>query len=95
MHFVREWTLCRAPSSGSEISPCLCPPLEPPLPPLVPAQLGWGRCGVVYVESIARVQKLSLTGLILYKMRLADAFFVQWEELAAGLPRALYLGRLM
>lgn len=50
---------------------------------------------MIYVESIARVQKLSLTGAILYKARLADAFFVQWEELARSLPRALYLGRLM
>lgn len=78
-------------------------PLTPPpapsrrlrLSPPAPSQLGLGRCGVVYVESIARVQKLSLTGVILYRARLADAFFVQWEELAKKLPRALYMGRLM
>jgi len=50
---------------------------------------------VVYVESIARVTQLSLTGKILYKLRLSDEFFVQWEELLEAYPRAKYAGRLM
>ena len=49
---------------------------------------------VVYVESIARVATLSLTGKILYKARLADGFFVQWPKLTAAYPRAEYAGRL-
>ncbi len=52
-------------------------------------------CGIVYVESVARVQSLSLTGVLLYRLRLADAFFVQWEALAATHPRARCLGRLL
>jgi beta-1,4-N-acetylglucosaminyltransferase len=57
--------------------------------------LGLAEGKVVYVESVARVYRLSLTGKILYRMRLADALFVQWEELARGHQRALYRGRLV
>ncbi|KAI4386067.1 hypothetical protein MLD38_004034 [Melastoma candidum] len=32
---------------------------------------------IFYVESIARVRRLSLSGLLLYKLRMADEFFVQ------------------
>ena len=53
------------------------------------------RCRVAYVESIARVYRLSLTGKILNRTRLADAFFVQWEDLRGAYPRATYAGRLM
>ena len=31
-----------------------------------------------YVESIARVRRLCLSGLLLYKLRMADQFFGQW-----------------
>lgn len=57
--------------------------------------LGLAGTKVVYVESIARVKKLSLTGKILYHLRLADEFLVQWEELVVAHPRAIYAGRLM
>ncbi|PRW20336.1 UDP-N-acetylglucosamine transferase subunit ALG14-like protein [Chlorella sorokiniana] len=57
--------------------------------------LGVCRGRVVYVESIARVYRLSLSGKILYHTRLASQFFVQWEELRERYPRALYAGRLM
>ncbi len=49
---------------------------------------------IVFVESIARVTTLSLSGKILYKARLADGFFVQWPKLAAAYPRADFVGRL-
>jgi beta-1,4-N-acetylglucosaminyltransferase len=52
-------------------------------------------CGTVYVESVARVQHLSLTGRLLYSLRLADAFFVQWAALVKTHPRAVCTGRLM
>lgn len=51
-------------------------------------------CQVVYIESIARVDKLSLTGRILYVTKLADIFYVQWEELQQRLPRSKYVGRV-
>ncbi|KAM1266815.1 UDP-N-acetylglucosamine transferase subunit ALG14-like [Malus sylvestris] len=50
---------------------------------------------VFYVESIARVQRLSLSGLLLYKLRIADQFFVQWPQLQKKYPRAHYVGCLM
>lgn len=50
------------------------------------------RCQVVYVESLARVRTLSLSGHVLYYV--ADRFLVQWPELAERFPRAEYYGRL-
>jgi hypothetical protein len=47
---------------------------------------------VIFVETGARVTKLSQTGKV---MRfLADDFFVQWESLNARVPGARYAGRL-
>ncbi|KAI8929850.1 oligosaccharide biosynthesis protein Alg14-like protein [Entophlyctis helioformis] len=48
---------------------------------------------VVFVESLARVHKLSLSGRILYPF--ADQLIVQWPELAAKYPKAVYQGRLV
>ncbi|GMY37865.1 UDP-N-acetylglucosamine transferase subunit ALG14 [Fagus crenata] len=50
---------------------------------------------VFYVESIARVRRLSLSGLLLYKLRIADQFFVQWPQLQRQYSRAHYVGCLM
>ncbi len=52
------------------------------------------RTRIVYTESIARVTSLSLSGKILYHMRLADAFFVQWTDLQRRFPRSTCCGRL-
>lgn len=57
--------------------------------------LGLGWSSIFYIESIARVKKLSLSGLLLYKLRIADQFFVQWPHLQQVYPRAQYAGRLM
>lgn len=62
--------------------------------PLAPRLLGLMDCRIVYVESIARVRKLSLSGLLLYASRLADLVLVQWPELQARYPRAVHVGRL-
>ena len=48
---------------------------------------------LVYVESICRVQALSLSGKLLYY--LADHLVVQWPELKTKYPRTTYLGRIM
>ncbi|KAF2282820.1 hypothetical protein GH714_043111 [Hevea brasiliensis] len=50
---------------------------------------------VFYVESIARVKRLSLSGLLLYKLCIADQFYVQWPQLQRKYPRAIYVGCLM
>eukprot|EP01104_Vermistella_antarctica_P005040 TRINITY_DN1544_c0_g1_i1.p1 TRINITY_DN1544_c0_g1~~TRINITY_DN1544_c0_g1_i1.p1 ORF type:complete len:440 (+),score=79.49 TRINITY_DN1544_c0_g1_i1:215-1534(+) len=36
---------------------------------------------LIYVESVARVSSLSLSGRIVYTLGIADGFVVQWEEL--------------
>lgn len=57
--------------------------------------LGIRWSSIFYVESIARVKRLSLSGLILYKLYMADQFFVQWPQLQRIYPRAHYVGCLM
>ncbi|XP_054240551.1 UDP-N-acetylglucosamine transferase subunit ALG14 homolog [Indicator indicator] len=51
------------------------------------------RAVIVYVESICRVETLSLSGKILYY--LSDYFIVQWPELKEKYPRSVYLGRIV
>lgn len=48
---------------------------------------------VIYIESMAKVETLSMTGKLMYLM--ADKFYVQWEELTEIYPRAEYIGRLI
>ncbi|KAJ1692822.1 hypothetical protein LUZ63_009520 [Rhynchospora breviuscula] len=57
--------------------------------------VGWRWCTIIYIESIARVKKLSLSGFLLYKLPLADHFFVQWPLLQQKFPRSQYGGRVM
>ncbi|CAN4091873.1 unnamed protein product [Withania somnifera] len=57
--------------------------------------LGIRWSSIFYVESIARVRKLSLSGLLLYKLHMADQLFVQLPQLKEKCPRAHYVGRLM
>nr|GMD09775.1 UDP-N-acetylglucosamine transferase subunit ALG14 homolog [Ipomoea batatas] len=57
--------------------------------------LGIRWSSIFYVESIARVKRLSLSGLLLYKLHMADQLFVQWPQLKSQYPRAHYVGRLM
>jgi beta-1,4-N-acetylglucosaminyltransferase len=49
------------------------------------------RRRLVYVESITRVERLALTGRLVYP--LTDAFFVQWPSLA-GRRRARFHGSI-
>ncbi|MCL7034381.1 hypothetical protein MKW94_015063 [Papaver nudicaule] len=57
--------------------------------------LGIRWSSIFYVESIARVKRLSLSGLLLYKLHMADLIFVQWPHLQKKYPRTLYVGCLM
>ncbi|KAH7659182.1 beta-1,4-N-acetylglucosaminyltransferase protein [Dioscorea alata] len=50
---------------------------------------------IFYIESIARVRKLSLSGLLLYKLHLTDQFVVQWPQLQSKYPQSQYVGRIM
>ena len=53
------------------------------------------KCHIVFVESICRVKTLSLTGHILYRLRIADSFIVQWPELQQKYANSVYMGRLV
>lgn len=44
---------------------------------------------IIYIESIARIEDLSLTGKIVY--RFADVFCVYWESLLQKYPKACYI----
>ncbi|XP_078136869.1 UDP-N-acetylglucosamine transferase subunit ALG14 isoform X1 [Sander vitreus] len=55
--------------------------------------LGMKKVLLVYVESICRVQTLSLTGKILYPI--SDYFFVQWSSLRDKYPKSIFLGRIV
>ncbi|EMP30807.1 UDP-N-acetylglucosamine transferase subunit ALG14 like protein [Chelonia mydas] len=48
---------------------------------------------IVYVESICRVETLSLSGKILYYF--SDYFIVQWPALKTKYPKSIYLGRIV
>jgi Oligosaccharide biosynthesis protein Alg14 like len=52
------------------------------------------RTKTVYVESITRTDVLSLTGRIVYRLRLARLFIVQWPELRQRC-RAASLGTIL
>lgn len=48
---------------------------------------------VIYIESLAKVNGLSVTGKMVYPF--ANKFYVQWENLAQKYKKAEYIGRLM
>ena len=53
------------------------------------------RCEIVYIESFCRTKTLSLSGRLIYHLRLASQFYVQWPALLAAYPRAKYRGILV
>jgi len=46
----------------------------------------------IYIESLARIQSLSLSGKLVYPI--VHRFFVQWPELLHRYPKAIYGGRV-
>ncbi len=46
----------------------------------------------VFIETVTRVDDLSATGKLIYRLRLAKRFYVQWPGLGKRYPRALYEG---
>lgn len=55
--------------------------------------LGFCNTKIVYIESLARVSKLSLSGKLI--LPIADRFIVQWEELYLQYKRVEYYGILL
>ena len=50
---------------------------------------------IVFVESICRTESLSLTGKILYYLRICDHFLVQWPQLSHKYKRSQFIGLLV
>lgn len=48
---------------------------------------------IIYVESASRVEQMSTSGRLVYPF--ADLFLVQWPQLQARYPKAIYAGRLL
>ena len=55
--------------------------------------LGLKEIALVYIESVCRVEHLSLSGKLLYYV--ADRLLVQWPQLQKRYPRAHYIGRIV
>lgn len=55
--------------------------------------LGLCQTRIIYIESLARVKQLSVSGLLI--LPIADRFIVQWEQLALKYKRAEYYGILI
>lgn len=55
--------------------------------------LGLCKTKIIYIESLARVSKLSLSGLLL--LPISDRFIVQWENLYHQYNRVEYYGVLI
>ncbi|KAJ7045579.1 glycosyltransferase family 1 protein [Mycena alexandri] len=55
--------------------------------------LGLSAPRVIYIESFARVESLSLSGKLLYPF--VDRFIVQWEQLQEKVPGAEFRGLLV
>ncbi|KAM9324759.1 UDP-N-acetylglucosamine transferase subunit ALG14 [Gastrophryne carolinensis] len=55
--------------------------------------LGLKKVIIIYVESLCRVESLSLSGKIMYYF--ADYFIVQWPLLKDKYPKSIYLGRVV
>lgn len=55
--------------------------------------LGVGKSRIIFVESICRVNTMSLSGRILYHW--VDKMFVQWPGLQHKYPKSLYIGRIV
>jgi len=57
--------------------------------------IGLRKTTIVYVESWCRVERLSLSGLILYHSFMANYIYIQWPQLKNLYPRTSYIGRLV
>ena len=85
LSFRPDLVLCNGP--GTCIPICLCAYLM--------KFLFLKDVTIMYVESLCRVQKLSLSGIILYRLYIADYIFVQWPRLKELYHRTQYFGRVM
>ncbi|XP_057381621.1 UDP-N-acetylglucosamine transferase subunit ALG14 homolog, partial [Daphnia carinata] len=83
-YYQPDLILCNGP--GTCVPPCIVA--------LLLRVLWIKHSTIVFVESICRVNTLSLTGKLMYYF-LADRSIVQWPELHAKYPQTVFLGRLV
>lgn len=50
------------------------------------------RKKVIYIESFAKINSPTMTGKLIYKMNLANQFYVQWESMLKFYPNAIFKG---
>ena len=50
---------------------------------------------MIFIETASKVEALTFTARIIYHLRLAERFYVQWEHYLEQYPRARYAGRLL
>lgn len=53
------------------------------------------RTIIIYVESFCRTKTLSLSGKLLYHLRIVDTFLVQWSDISQSYSRVTYRGLLV
>lgn len=47
---------------------------------------------VIFIESFAKIKNPTMTGNFIYKNKIADRFYVQWESMLEYYPNAVYKG---
>lgn len=47
---------------------------------------------VIYIESFAKINSPTMTGKLIYKKKIANQFYVQWESMLEFYPDAIYKG---
>jgi len=47
---------------------------------------------VIYIESFAKINSPTMTGNLIYKKKIANQFYVQWESMKEFYPNAIYKG---
>ena len=47
---------------------------------------------IIYIESFAKINSPTMTGKFIYKHKIADRFYIQWESMKKCYPDAIYLG---
>jgi UDP-N-acetylglucosamine:LPS N-acetylglucosamine transferase len=84
--FIEAWRLVRRlrPSAVFALGTATAVPL------FFAARCHGATC--VFIESLTRVDALSLTGKIVRHLKLADRFYVQWDELAHRAGGTVFAG---
>jgi UDP-N-acetylglucosamine:LPS N-acetylglucosamine transferase len=90
--FIKTFTLTRKLIRSEAVDLVLAIGCSHAIPMLLAGRLM--RRKTVYIESITRVDRLSNTGRLVYHLRLASHFFVQWPRLQQSYP-ASQLGTIL